>query len=88
MKKSDEEIEYTIFKDAVIDITTFLYNTTLDLFLSEGIINLEIYQMCAVFRKEFLDLEKNFSNAKDIRNSTRWNRLFTMSDEILSHLYF
>lgn len=88
LDKSDEEIVYTIFEDLSIDINSFVHPNTLDLLLSEGMINPKIYWMSVCFRKKFIDLEKNTCNVNDIRDSVEWKCLFALSDKISLQLYF
>ena len=88
LEKSDEEIKYTIYEDVVIDIVSFVHRDTLELFLSEGMIDLDIYYMSLSFREKFMDLERRNFSAQKIRNSKDWKCLFSLSDEIITQLYF
>ena len=87
----DVHLLYTIFEILSIDIPSYLHLNSLNLFLDEGMIDLEIFNRSSDLREKFLFLEHNCKSrrsAKSIRESSDWRMLFSESDNIFELLYF
>lgn len=78
-----------MFEEFSIDVISFLYEDTLNLFLDEGMID-DILEKSIVLRNSFMQLEKNVEllSVEAVRTFEEWKRLLRASDEIRKLLYW
>ena len=81
LNKSDDDIEYIIFVDIIVNVVSFLHTIVMDKLLDEKYINKEVYDLCYDFRKQFIELEENTSGGvTEIRESQEWLDLMKLAD--------
>ena len=90
MAESDDTVKHNLFEEFPIDVISFLYEDTLNLFLNEGMIDNEILEKSIELRNLFLQLEKNAEllSVEAVRAFEEWKRLLRISDEIRQLLYW
>ncbi len=90
LTESDDTVKHNLFEEFSIDVISFLYEDTLNLFLDEGMIDNEILEKSIELRNLFLQLEKNAEllSVEAVRTSEEWKRLLRISDEIRQLLYW
>ena len=90
LTESDDTVKHNLFEEFPIDVISFLYEDTLNLFLDEGIIDNEILEKSIELRNLFLQLEKNAEllSVEAVRAFEEWKRLLRISDEIRQLLYW
>ena len=87
LNQTDDDIEYIIFEDIIVNVISFLHTIVIDKLLDEKYINSEVYDLCCDFRKQFLELEeKSLRSATEVRKSKEWLDLMKLADEIKSKL--
>ncbi|MBQ8489915.1 MAG: hypothetical protein IJ535_09055 [Pseudobutyrivibrio sp.] len=90
LNKNNEEFKYLLFEDLAVEINSFLHDTALDTFIEEGYIDESIYNKCIELRDLYLNEEENYMSLSDvnkIRESTKFNKMIKLADEILTMLY-
>ena len=81
LNKSDDDIEYIIFVDIIVNVVSFLHTIVMDKLLDEKYINKEVYDLCYDFRKQFIELEENTSGGvTEISESQEWLDLMKLAD--------
>lgn len=81
LNKSDDDIEYIIFVDIIVNVVSFLHTIVMDKLLDEKYINKEVYDLSYDFRKQFIELEENTSGGvTEIRESQEWLDLMKLAD--------
>ena len=90
LTESDDTIKHNLFEEFSIDVISFLYEDTLNLFLDEGMIDDDILEKSMALRNSFMQLEKNVEllSAEALRTFEEWKRLLRASDEIRKLLYW
>lgn len=90
LTESDDTVKHNLFEEFSIDVISFLYEDTLNLFLDEGMIDNEILEKSIELRNLFLQLEKNAEllSVEAVRAFEEWKRLLRISDEIRQLLYW
>ena len=90
LAESDDTVKHNLFEEFPIDVISFLYEDTLNLFLNEGMIDNEILEKSIELRNLFLQLEKNAEllSVEAVRAFEEWKRLLRISDEIRQLLYW
>lgn len=90
LTESDDTVKHNLFEEFPIDVISFLYEDTLNLFLDEGMIDNEILEKSIELRNLFLQLEKNAEllSVEAVRAFEEWKRLLRISDEIRQLLYW
>ena len=90
LTESDDTVKHNLFEEFSIDVVSFLYEDTLNLFLDEGMIDNEILEKSIELRNLFLQLEKNAEllSVEAVRTFEEWKRLLRISDEIRQLLYW
>lgn len=84
---SDEMIEYNIFEEFIIGITSFLAPVSLDRLINNGLIDRQIYEDSEHLRALTLKLDGTAQwNVKSFRNSESWNEIIELSDKIKQRL--
>ena len=87
LNQTDDDIEYIIFEDIIVNVISFLHTIVIDKLLEEKYINKEVYDLCCDFRKQFIELEeKSLRSATEVRKSKEWLELMQLADEIKSKL--
>lgn len=91
LNRCDDEIEYHLFEEFSIDCISFLHQKSLDVLLSIGMINNEIFEKCLKLRTMYLAIEREHPekmNVKSVREDVKWLEIFYLSDSIHSMLYY
>jgi len=80
---SDEMIEYNIFEEFIVGVTSFLASNSLDDLLDNGLIDEQIYCNSEELRRYTLELDgSNQWNISSFRNAESWNKIMVLSDKI------
>lgn len=80
---SDEMIEYNIFEEFIVGVTSFLANNSLNDLLDNGLIDEHIYSDSEELRKHTLELDgSNQWNVSSFRNTESWKEIIVLSDKI------
>lgn len=80
---TDEMIEYNIFEEFIVGVTSFLANNSLNDLLDNGLIDEHIFADSVELRKLTLKLDgSNQWNVSAFRNAESWNDIIAMSDKI------
>ena len=83
IKMSNEDIEYNIFEEFDIGVTTFLHDTVLQRLKAAGFIDDVIEEKSKYLRRQYLLLQNsNIYTVHAIKNDMRWRNLLKLSDEI------
>lgn len=90
LTESDDTVKHNLFEEFPIDVVSFLYEDTLNLFLDEGMIDNGILEKSIELRSLFLQLEKNAElvSVEAVRTYEEWKRILRISDEIRQLLYW
>ncbi len=84
---SDELIEYNIFEEFIVGITSFMAPVSLDRLLDNGLIDKQIYNDSEYLRGLILRLDGTAQwNVISFKNSESWNQVIKLSDKIKSLL--
>ena len=84
---SDELIEYNIFEEFIVGITSFMAPVSLDRLLDNGLIDKQIYNDSEYLRDLILRLDGTAQwNVISFKNSESWNQVIKLSDKIKSLL--
>lgn len=80
---TDEMIEYNIFEEFIVGVTSFLANNSLNNLLDNGLIDEQIFADSVELRKLTLKLDgSNQWNVSSFRNAESWNNIIAISDKI------
>lgn len=83
LKMSDEMIAYYILEEFITGVSSFLNNFTLDRLENKGIIDPEISEKSKILQKKAMGIDNTERrSAKSIKNSTEWEEIINLSDEI------
>jgi len=80
---SDEMIEYNIFEEFIVGVTSFLENNSLNDLLNNGLIDEQIYSDSKELRVYTLKLDgSNEWDISSFKNSKSWEKIIMLSDKI------
>lgn len=86
-KLSDEMIEYNIFEEFIVGVTTFLANNNLDILLEYGLIDEQIYSDSERLRAYTLSIDNSDQwNVLSFRNTQSWDEIMKLSDDIKNQI--
>ena len=84
---SDEAIEYNIFEEFIVGITSFFASVSLDRLMDNGLIDEQIYNDSEHLRTLTLELEEAVQwNLISFKNSESWDEIIKLSDKIKDNL--
>ena len=89
LNMSDHDVKYTLFEELPVDMDGFLRNSVLDILISEGYIDENIYNKCSELRKNYMASEENMKELSDInkiKSSYELGQIMNLADDILSCL--
>ena len=88
--EDDDTIKHNLFEEFSIDISSFLHEDTLNLFLDEGMIDNDILEKSIELRNAYLELERipDMLNVETVKTSEKWKNILRKSDEISELLYW
>ncbi|WP_313577587.1 hypothetical protein [Lacrimispora sp.] len=80
---SDEMIEYNIFEEFIVGVTSFLANNSLNDLLDNGLIDEQLFSDSKELRRLTLKLDgSNQWNVSSFRNAESWKDIIALSDKI------
>lgn len=84
INKSDEEIEYEIYEQIDIGMTSFLHEIALNILIENGYIDSEIKTLSMDLRKMFVEITENYEDicAESVRKEKGWHEILKLSDLI------
>ena len=84
---SDEAIEYNIFEEFIVGITSFFASVSLDRLIDNGLIDEQIYNDSEHLRTLTLELDGSAQwNLISFKNSESWDEIIKLSDKIKDNL--
>lgn len=86
LSKNDIDFRYILFEELSVDIVSYLYSDSLDVFVQAGYIDEEIYDKCVELREIFMREEHSFlllSDVEKIKVSAAFSQIVNLADEIM-----
>lgn len=80
---SDEEIEYDLFEEFDVGVSTFFHDDNVNKLVEAGLIDKDALPICRGIRKRWIELESRKWKVGEIKCDPQWKRLFSACDQLL-----
>lgn len=82
VNKDDEIIEYELFEEFDVGVSSFLHENSLNRLLKDTFINNDIKNLCLKLREMYFTISEDKRYAESVRNDIQWAELLKLSDII------
>jgi hypothetical protein len=82
LNETDENIEYYMFEDFDIAVSSFMHENSLTILLTNGLINQEIALSLTSIRNSFLSMKEETRTADSVKNNQEWLELLLHIDDV------